>query len=128
MVYETEYSNFPNEIIAPHDFKNVDNKKITYTNSSGRAETDTAINLINKINTLRQSSNSSDKAEAANLIRNLGNKIKPYLVDAETFNTLEQEIYNAQIFAQEVTQSIHFSTNQPAGCKQDDVWIGSGNS
>ena len=125
MNYETEYSNFPTSKIALHHFKNIDDTEITYTNSAGDSVTETAIELITRINTLRQSSNSSDKIEAANLINAVGDALIPYIVDAETFNRLEQEIYNTQIYAKTTFQSIHFGSEAP-DCTENDVWIGEG--
>ena len=122
MAYETEYSNFPSENITLHGFKNIDDASVTYT-LDGQQVTTTIDKLIAQINQARISSVTADKIAAANLINAVKDKIKPYMVDAETFNTGEQEIYNTQLYAKNVLQSVHFDTTEP-DCQEQDVWIG----
>lgn len=122
MAYETEYSNFPSENITLHGFKNIDDASVTYT-LDGQQVTTTIDKLIAQINQARISSVTADKIAAANLINAVKDKIKPYMVDAETFNTWEQEIYNTQLYAKNVLQSVHFDVTEP-DCQEQDVWIG----
>ena len=122
MTYETEYSNFPSENITLHGFKNIDDASVTYT-LDGKQVTTTIDKLIAQINQARISSVTADKIAVANLINAVKEKIKPYMVDAETFNTWEQEIYNTQLYAKNVLQSVHFDTTEP-DCQEQDVWIG----
>ena len=122
MAYETEYSNFPSENITLHGFKNIDDASVTYP-LDGQQITTTIDKLIAQINQARISSVTADKIAAANLINAVKDKIKPYMVDAETFNTWEQEIYNTQLYAKNVLQSVHFDATEP-DCQEQDVWIG----
>lgn len=122
MTYETEYSNFPTQNITLHEFKNITNDAVTYT-LGGSSYTTTVDKLIAKINTLRTSELTSDRLACAQLMAATADTIKHYMVDAETFNTWEQEIYNTQIYAKSVLQSTHFGTVEP-NCQVEDVWIG----
>lgn len=122
MAYETEYSNFPSQDITLHNFKNIDDSSVTYT-LDGQQITTTMDKLIAQINQMRISSITADKIAAVNLMNAVKDAIKPYLVDAETFNTWEQEIYNTQVYAKNVLQSVHFDDTEPS-CQEQDVWIG----
>lgn len=122
MNYETEYSNFPNGNIELHNFKNIDDSGVTYTLDGTRYST-TIVALVNEINTLQSSSLTSDKVRCAALINANKNVLQHYYVDATTFNTWEQNIYNAQLYAKSVLQTIHFGTVEPE-CSIEDVWIG----
>lgn len=122
MAYETEYSNFPSQDITLHNFKNIDDSSVTYT-LDGQQVTTTVDKLIAQINQMRTSSVTADKIAAVNLMNAVKDAIKPYMVDAETFNTWEQEIYNTQVYAKNVLQSVHFDETEPS-CQEQDVWIG----
>lgn len=122
MAYETEYSNFPSQDITLHNFKNIDDSSVTYT-LDGQQVTTTVDKLIEQINQMRISSVTADKIAAVNLMNAVKDAIKPYMVDAETFNTWEQEIYNTQVYAKNVLQSVHFDETEPS-CQEQDVWIG----
>ncbi len=105
--YETEYSNFPSKKITKHNFLDV---------------TDDIASIINQISTLRSQGQYS---QAAQLL--LANKevLSHSIVDAETFRTWEDEIYNAQKYAKQVQQSIYFEENEEdVDCLEGDVWIG----
>lgn len=104
--YETEYSQFPQELIALHNFKNVDN---------------TIAETINNINTLRSQ---GDYAEAASLIESNKKLLSQYIIDATTFRTWEEEIYNAQKYAKQAQQKIFFDDKEPEYCIEEDVWLG----
>lgn len=103
--YENEFSNFPKKLITRHNFKNVD---------------DTVANLINKINSLRSK---GAYAEAANYVQN-NPSLSQYVVDAVTFRTWEEEIYNAQKYAKESQQSVYFDDEEPEYCIEEDIWLG----
>lgn len=122
MAYETEYSNFPTQNITLHNFKNINDNSVTYT-LNGSSYTTTIDKLIAKINTLRASTLTGDRETCVALMRATKDVISPYFVDAETFNTWEQEIYNTQVYAKSVLQSVHFGTEEPE-CMEQDVWIG----
>lgn len=105
MLFETEYSNFPKKMIERHHFKNVD---------------DTIAPVINEINALRSQGlyNQADR-----IIKNNSHILSEYIVDATTFRTWEEEIYNTQIYAKQKQQFVYFDKVEPdALC--NDVWIG----
>ncbi len=103
--YATEFSNFPQEKITRHYFKNVD---------------DSIGPVIEEINRLR---GQGYYQQAQRLIDNNSDVLSQYIVDATTFRTLEEEIYNTQIYARKKQQVIFFDTAEP-DCDTDDVWIG----
>lgn len=105
--YEREFSNFPEKKITLHDFKNVD---------------DTIASIINQITTLQVQGYYN---QAARIIQNNFDILSHYIVDAITFRTLEEEIYNTQIYAKQVQQSIFFNeTEEDFDGIEGDVWIG----
>lgn len=122
MTYETEYSNFPTQNITLHEFKNINDDGVTYE-LNGTTYTTTIDKLISQINTLRVSSLTSDRAKCVELMNATKSTLDQYMVDATTFNTWEQEIYNTQLYAKNVLQSVHFGTVEPE-CQAEDVWIG----
>lgn len=122
MAYETEYSKFPTKNITLHEFKNISDDGITYT-LDGVSYSTTIDKLVAQINTLRASSVTADKVACVNLMNAVKDTLAHYMVDAETFNTWEQEIYNTQVYAQSVLQSTHFGTEEP-DCQVEDIWIG----
>ena len=105
--YEREFSLFPEKKITLHNFKNVD---------------DDISLLINQINSLR-SQGLYD--EASHIIQNNFDVLSHYIVDAVTFRTWEEEIYNTQIYARQKQQTIFFDEeeNEFDGIK-GDVWVG----
>lgn len=103
--YENEFSSFPDKFITRHNFKNID---------------DTIANLINQINSYRSQ---GAYAEAANFIQN-NPSLSQYIVDAVTFRTWEEEIYNTQKYAKQQQQVIYFEDEEPEYCLENDVWLG----
>ena len=61
--------------------------------------------------------------EAASIIQENKDTLSQCIVDAITFRTWEEEIYNAQKYAKQQQQSIYFEPQEP-DCIQGDVWIG----
>lgn len=105
--YENEFSNFPYKKITKHYFKNIDNNVAT---------------LISQINQLRSQGLYN---QAASIIQNNNEILSHYIVDAITFRTWEEEIYNAQKYAKQVQQSIYFEENEEdVDCLEGDVWVG----
>lgn len=104
-LYDREYSNFPEQKITLHNFKNID---------------DNIASIINQINTLRSQGLYS---QAAQIIQDNSNMLGQYIVDATTFRTWEEEIYNTQVYAQQMQQSVYFGNEEP-DCFEGDVWIG----
>lgn len=106
LIYENEFSNFPTKLITRHNFKNVDDS-IAY--------------VINEIITLR----SQGLYNQASRIVDANKDVLPqYIIDAVTFRTLEEEIYNTQRYAKKIQQQIYFEEEEPDYCEEDDIWIG----
>lgn len=104
--YENEFSQFPLKKITKHNFKNVD---------------DTIASVINQINTLRSQ---GLYGQASRIIENNKDTLAQYIVDAVTFRTWEEEIYNTQKYAKQIQQSVFLDEDEPDECEEGDVWIG----
>ena len=105
-VYESEFSNFPIKKISLHNFKNVD---------------DTVASIINQINELRSQGSYS---QAAKIISDNAATLSQYIVDATTFRTWEEEIYNTQKYARQRQQIVWFDEDEPDDVLEGDIWIG----
>lgn len=103
--YSTEFSSFPSKKITKHNFKNIN---------------DNIASIINQINTLRSQ---GLYGQASRIIENNKDTLAQYIVDAITFRTWEEEIYNTQIYAKQQQQSIYFDAEEPE-CIEGDVWLG----
>ena len=103
--FEREFSNFPTVKITKHNFKNID---------------DNIADVINQINALRAQGLYN---QAARLIQNNSDILSQYIADAATFRTWEEEIYNTQVYAKSIQQSVYFDDTQP-DCIEGDVWLG----
>lgn len=106
MHYEREFSNFPNGKIKLHNFKNFDN------------------DVADIINIIKSYQANGEYDEAAGVIQDNINLLSHYVVDAVTFRTWEEEIYNTQIYAKKVQQSVYFEDKEPEYCEENDIWIG----
>lgn len=105
--FEREFSSFPEKKITRHDFKNVD---------------DNIAPVINQINSLRTQGKYN---QAARIVQNNFDILSHYIVDAITFRTWEEEIYNTQIYARQKQQLIFFDENEEdVDCIEGDVWLG----
>ena len=105
--YESEYSSLTNKKITKHNFADID---------------DDIAPVINQINALRSQGQYS---QAAQLLQANKEVLSRFIVDAETFRTWEDEIYNAQKYARQVQQSVHFEENEDdVDCLEGDVWLG----
>lgn len=107
MPFEREYSNFPEEKIKLHNFKNVD---------------ENIASTINEINRLRSQGHFDLAAELIKSTQNTPNDLSQYIIDSTTFRTLEEEIYNTQIYAKQKQQFIYFEKEEPDAL-YNDVWI-----
>lgn len=103
--FENEYSNFPYKKITRHNFKNID---------------DSVAALINKINSLRLN---RAYDQATSIIQDNKDILSQYVVDAVTFRTWEEEIFNTQKYAKQKQQVIYFDLQEP-DCIEGDVWLG----
>lgn len=101
--YSNEFSNFPEQMIAIHKFKNVDNS---------------VASIFQQINILR---NNGEYEKAQQLIQQ--NDLGQYCPDANTINAIFEEIFNTQTYAKKVQQSIHFDEDEEPEVFQEDVWI-----
>lgn len=107
--YSREFSNFPSEKITKHNFKNVD---------------DTIASIINQINSLRSQGLYN---QASRIIQNNYDILSHYIVDAITFRTWEEEIYNTQKYARQKQQSVYFdASEEDFDGIEEDVWISGG--
>lgn len=106
LIYENEFSNFPQELITLHHFKDID---------------DNIADIINQINSLRSQGLYN---QAAHIIDANKDVLSQYVIDAITFRTWEEEIYNTQRYARKVQQQIYFQEDEPDFCEEGDVWIG----
>lgn len=105
--YENEFSSFPEKKITRHDFRNVD---------------DNIAPVINQINSLRTQGLYN---QAARIIQQNFDVLSHYIVDAITYRTWEEEIYNTQIYARQKQQVIFFDENEEdVDAIQGDVWLG----
>lgn len=105
--YEREFSSFPEQKITLHHFKNIDDNIAT---------------IINEINELRSQGLYN---QAVRVIQNNSDVLGQYIVDAITYRTWEEEIYNTQVYARKMQQSIYFDQEEP-DCIEGDVWLGGG--
>ncbi len=105
--YSTEFSSFPSKKIARHNFRNVD---------------DNIAPIINQINSLRSQGLYN---QASRIVQNNFDVLSHYIVDAISFRTWEEEIYNTQIYAKQKQQSIFFDeSEEDVDCIEGDVWVG----
>ena len=104
--YETEFSNFPHQKITKHNFKNID---------------DNIAPIINQINSLRAQGLYN---QASRIIDANKDVLAQYVIDAVTFRTWEEEIYNTQRYALKIQQQIYFDDEEPDYCEEGDIWIG----
>lgn len=105
--FEREFSSFPEKKITRHDFRNVD---------------DDIAPVINQINSLRTQGLYN---QAARIIQQNFDVLSHYIVDAITYRTWEEEIYNTQIYARQKQQVIFFDENEEdVDAIQGDVWLG----
>lgn len=105
--YSREFSSFPSKKITRHNFKNVD---------------DNIASIINQINTLRTQGLYN---QAARIVQDNFDVLSHYIVDAITFRTWEEEIYNTQKYARQIQQSIFFDeTEEDFDGIEGDVWVG----
>lgn len=105
-LYENEFSSFPSKKITLHKFKNVD---------------DSIADVINEINILRSQGLYN---QASRIVKNNSDVLSQYVIDATTFRTLEEEIYNTQIYAKQKQQCIYVQEKEPDEAELYDIWIG----
>lgn len=105
--YSREFSSFPHKKITRHNFKNVD---------------DNIAPIINQIKSLQLQGLYN---QAARIVQDNFDVLSHYIVDAITFRTWEEEIYNTQLYAKQQQQSIYFDeTEEDFDGIEGDVWVG----
>ncbi len=104
--YTHEYSNFPNEIMEKHNFKDVTNE------------------IAVMINTIKSLQSQGLYDEAAKIIRTNASVLKPYNIDMTTVNGMIEHIRNTEIYATGIHQSVHTDVSEPDICLESDIWIG----
>lgn len=105
--YSREFSSFPSKKITRHNFKNVD---------------DNIASIINQIKSLQLQGLYN---QAARVVQDNFDVLSHYIVDAITFRTWEEEIYNTQKYARQVQQSIFFDEDEEDfDGIEGDVWVG----
>lgn len=106
LIYENEFSNFPNKLITKHNFKDVD---------------DSIADVVNQITTLRSQ---GLYGQASRIIEANSDILPQYIVDMIWFRTIEEEVYNGQVYAKKIQQQIYIQDEEPDFCEEDDIWIG----
>lgn len=105
--YSREFSSFPAKKITRHNFKNVD---------------DNIAPIINQIKSLQLQGLYN---QAARIVQDNFDVLSHYIVDAITFRTWEEEIYNTQKYAKQIQQSIFFDEDEEDfDGIEGDVWVG----
>lgn len=105
--YSKEFSSFPAKKITRHNFKNVD---------------DNVASIINQIKSLQLQDLYN---QAARIVQDNFDVLSHYIVDAITFRTWEEEIYNTQKYARQIQQSIFFDEDEEDfDGIEGDVWVG----
>lgn len=104
--YTHEYSNFPQEIIQKHNFKDIDNSVSTI------------------VNTIKSLQSQGLYNEASKLIKDNQNELSKYFIDMSVINGMIEHIRNTQICALGNKQYIFTDDNLPIAWNIGDVWIG----
>lgn len=104
--YTHEYSNFPNEVITKHNFKDIDN------------------NIATIVNTIKSLQSQGLYNEVSKLIKDNKSELSKYFVDMSVINGMVEHIRNAQIYALGSRQSIYTDEDEPIICLDNDIWIG----
>lgn len=100
-----EYSQFPEQIMELHNFKDAD---------------DSIANVINQIKDL-QSQGLYNQAQR--IVEQNKDVLGSYIISAENLNAIDEETRNLQIYSKQVQQSIYYQDSEPSGFLYD-VWIG----
>ena len=103
--YTHEFSQFPNQLLTLHHYKDVD---------------DTVANEVNQIKLL-QSQGQFDKV---NTIISQHPELKPYVFGSESMNLLEEESRNIEIYVKSKKQQIYYTDTEPEEAVLSDIWIG----
>ena len=104
--YTHNYSQFPNALYQPHNFKDADNSVSAYVNS------------------IKNSMRAGNYAEAQRTLNSNRAVLEPYTLRAEHLNAVEEELRNMEIYASSQKQAVYYSDTEPGNPSVNDVWIG----
>lgn len=105
--YTSEYSKFPNQLLTPHNYKDVTDE------------------VASDIITIKNYIASGDYASALQYL-NEDPSLKQYIFGAEDVNAIEEETRNVEIYAKNVQQQIFYNDLEKdvlTVCSQGDIWI-----
>lgn len=100
-----EYSNFPNELITKHNFKDVDD------------------NIASVINQIKELQASGLYNQASRIVAQNKDVLGQYIIDSSIVNELIEHIRNTEIVSLQAQQCIYVG-DKPLTCNNGDVWIG----
>lgn len=100
-----EYSQFPEQIMELHNFKDAD---------------DSIAKVINQIKNLQAQGLYN---QAQRIVEQNKDVLGSYIISAENLNAIDEETRNLQIYSKQVQQSIYYQDSEPSGFLYD-VWIG----
>lgn len=100
-----EYSNFPNELITKHNFKDVD---------------DNIASIINQVKKLQASGLYN---QASRIIQQNKDVLGKYVIDANIINGMIEHIRNTEIISLQARQCVYVG-KKPLTCNKGDIWIG----
>ena len=103
--YTNEFSQFPNQLLTLHHYKDVD---------------DTVANEVNQIKLLQM----QGQFDKVNTIIGQHPELKPYVFGSEAPNLLEEETRNIEIFIKSKKQQIYYTDTEPEEAVLSDIWIG----
>ena len=102
-----EFSHFPEQIYDLHNFLDL-------------KDAPESINII--VNQIKRYEAAGKFAEAAALLNDSRTALKPYFIDADVINAMEEELRNLEIYTKRKKQTIYYQNSEPDGVA-GDVWI-----
>lgn len=104
--YTHEFSQFPDQLLTRHNFKDAD---------------DSVASIINQIKTLQAN---GEYSRAAAYIEANKDTLGQYVLGAEYLNTIDEETRNVEVFAKAKKQQIFYQSSEPGeGSYVNDVWL-----
>lgn len=105
--YTHEYSQFPDQLLTRHNFKDAD---------------DSIASIINQIKILQANGEYSRAAEFIELYKDT---LGPYVLGSEYLNTIDEETRNIEIYTKAKKQQIFYQDDEPnESTWKNDVWLG----
>lgn len=107
MNYTHEFSQFPDQILIRHNFKDAD---------------DSIASIINQIKKLQADGKYS---RAAQYIKQNKDRLGPYVLGSEYLNTIDEETRNIEIYTKAKKQQIFYQDDEPGeDIWENDIWLG----